>query len=73
MVNKTNNHLSPQSLNIRKTMTYDGNSGPDLRQAQKCGRVKSVNEIPTLNKIHQLKLSIGFYLNYWKWITATDF
>jgi len=29
-------------------MTYDvGNSGPDLGQAQKCGRVKPVNGIPT--------------------------
>jgi hypothetical protein len=56
-----NNDLSPQSLNIRKTMAYDGNSGPDLGQAQKCCSVKPVDEIPTLYKIHQLKLSIGFY------------
>jgi hypothetical protein len=30
-------------------MTYDiGNPGPDLGQAQKCGRLKLVNGIPTL-------------------------
>jgi hypothetical protein len=30
-------------------MTYDvGNPSPDVGQAQKCGRVKSVNGIPTL-------------------------
>jgi len=30
-------------------MTYDvGNPGPFLSQAQKCGRVKPVNAIPTL-------------------------
>jgi hypothetical protein len=44
-----------------KIMAYDGNSGPDLGQAQKCCSVKPVDEIPTLYKIHQLKLSIGFY------------
>ena len=33
---------------IKKNMTYDfGNPGPDLRQAQKCGRVNLVNGIPT--------------------------
>jgi hypothetical protein len=36
-------------LNTKKTTTYDvGNPGPGLGQAQKCGRVKPVNEIPTL-------------------------
>jgi len=28
-------------------MTYDGNPGPGLGQAQKCGGVKRVNGIPT--------------------------
>jgi hypothetical protein len=38
-------HLN--SLNIKKTMIYDeGNSGPGLGQAQKCDRVKPLNEIP---------------------------
>jgi hypothetical protein len=33
----------------KKHTTFDvGNPDPGLRQAQKCGRVKSVNEIPTL-------------------------
>jgi hypothetical protein len=36
-------------LNLKKTTTYDvGNPGPGLGQAHKCGRVKSVNGIPTL-------------------------
>jgi hypothetical protein len=31
-------------------MTYDvGNPNPDLGQAQRCGRVKPVNGIPTLS------------------------
>jgi len=34
-------------------MTYDvGNPGPGLEQAQKCGRVKLVNEISNGNIIH---------------------
>ena len=38
------------SLNTKKkTMTYDvGNAGPGLEQAQKCGRVRPVNGIPTI-------------------------
>ena len=58
-LNKTNNHLSPQTkqtttshlklLNIKKTTNYDvGNPDPVLGQAQKCGRDKPVNGIPTL-------------------------
>ena len=48
-INQTNNHFSPQSLNIEKTMTYAvGNPGPCLGQAQKCGRIKLVNVIPIL-------------------------
>jgi len=36
-------------LNTRKTMAYgNGNPGSDLGQAQQCGRVKQVNEIPIL-------------------------
>jgi hypothetical protein len=45
--NKANNHLN--SLNIKKTMTYDvENQGPGLGQAQICGGVKPVNGMPTL-------------------------
>jgi hypothetical protein len=50
-INKMNNQLSSylNSLNIKKTMTYDlGNSGPGLGQAQKCGSVKLVIGTPTL-------------------------
>jgi hypothetical protein len=40
-------HLN--SLSIKKTTTYEvRNPGPGLRQAQKCGRVKYINGIPTL-------------------------
>jgi hypothetical protein len=41
-INKTNNHLSPQSIeHKKKTMIYDvGNPGPSLGQAQQCGGVK---------------------------------
>ena len=41
------------SLNTQKKLsTYDvGNPGPDLVQAQKCGGIKPVNEIPTLPQI----------------------
>ena len=41
MISKMNNHLSPQSLNIRKTTTYDvGNPGPDIGQGEaECGVV----------------------------------
>jgi len=47
--NKTNNQLSSSLTKYKKTMTYDvGNQGPGLGQAQKCGRVKQVNEITTL-------------------------
>ena len=51
-INKTNNHLASElsSLNKKKTTTHDfGNPGPGLGQAQKCGGVKPVNEIPTLS------------------------
>jgi hypothetical protein len=42
--------------NRSNTTTYDvGISGLGLRQAQKCGGVKSVNEIPTLP-------SLDFYI-----------
>ena len=37
------------SLSTKKTTTYEvRNPGPGLRQAQKCGRVKYINGIPTL-------------------------
>jgi hypothetical protein len=45
-INKTNRHLN--SLNTRKTPTYDiGNPGPGLEQIQQC-QVKSINGLPTL-------------------------
>ena len=48
-INKTNNHISLQPIaHKKKTMTYDVvNPGPGLGQAQKCGRVKLVDGIPT--------------------------
>ena len=48
MVNKANNQTLLNSLNTRKTMTYDvGNPGPGFGQAHRCGEVKQVNRIPT--------------------------
>jgi hypothetical protein len=39
---ETNNHLSSQILNAKKTKTYvDGNPSLDLEQAQKRGRINS--------------------------------
>ena len=39
-----------KQLNQQKTKTYGiGNSYPGLGQAQRCGRIKLVNEIPTLS------------------------
>ena len=48
--NKMNNHLSPHIIeHKKKTTTFDNvNQDPGLRQAQKCGRVKPFNVIPTL-------------------------
>jgi hypothetical protein len=40
--NKANNHISLQLIEHRKFHNA-GNPGPDLRQAQKCGGVKTVN------------------------------
>jgi hypothetical protein len=43
------NHLGLNFLFLYCNTTDDvGNPGPGLGQAQKCGRVKPVNEIPTL-------------------------
>jgi len=53
-----NSHL--KSLNAKKFMTYDvRNPGPGFGQAQKCGRVKLVNEIPTFSL-----LMIGSNIRY---------
>ena len=44
--NKTNNHLSPQLIELNLKKDHDiwcWNPGPGLEQAQKCGRVKSPN------------------------------
>jgi hypothetical protein len=50
---KTNNHFSPHTTEHKsKTMTYGiGNLDPDLGQAQKCNRVKSINVFATPLKI----------------------
>ena len=45
-INKTNNHLSPQIIENKKTTTYDVcNQDHVLEQAQKCGRIKPFNGI----------------------------
>jgi hypothetical protein len=46
-INKTQNHISSQPIEHKKTTTYDvGNSGPGLGQAQKCGVVEQLNGTP---------------------------
>jgi len=49
-VNKTNNKLSPQTIEqTKKTTTFGiGNPGPGLGQTQKYDRDKPVNGITTL-------------------------
>ena len=49
-INKTNNHLSSQVIEHNKHIITRGigNTDPGLGQSQKCGRIKSVNGIPTL-------------------------
>jgi hypothetical protein len=43
-INKTNNQLSRQFIEHKKTITYDvGNPAPGFGQAQRGGRVKPVN------------------------------
>ena len=43
-VKQTNGYLSPQVVKHKICSIYvDGNPGPGLGQAQKCGRVKLVN------------------------------
>jgi hypothetical protein len=38
-INKTNNHLSPQTIEHKKKGTYGiGNPDPELGQGQKCGQ-----------------------------------
>jgi len=47
--NKTNNHLSPQTTEHKKTTAYGvRNAGPCLEQAQH-GSYQSINVIPTLD------------------------
>jgi hypothetical protein len=46
IINKINNHLSPQTIERKKTTAYDfRNPDPGLVQAQKCGGVKPVSRI----------------------------
>ena len=56
---KKNNHISPQTIDHRKTMTYGiRNPDPDLGQEQNCGRVKGmvmVNEISILTSDNWIK------------------
>jgi hypothetical protein len=48
-INKTNNYLSPEPTEEKKTTVYDvGNPGPALGHAHKYVGVKLVNGIPTL-------------------------
>jgi len=47
-INKTNNDLSPQIIELKKRLKYVGNPDPGLRQAQKYGRVKPIIGIPNL-------------------------
>ena len=48
-INKTNNYLSPELTEEKKTTVYDvGNPGPALGHAHKYVGVKLVNGIPTL-------------------------
>ena len=45
-INKTNNHVSPQLIDHKKTTAYDiGNTVLGLGQAHKCGIVIPVNGI----------------------------
>ena len=48
-INEMNNHLSPQNIEPpQKTTTYDfGKQSPGLGHAQRCGRFKPFNGIPT--------------------------
>ena len=48
--NKLNNDLSHQTIERQDdpAMWHWKTGGPGLEQAQKCGRVKLVNELPTL-------------------------
>jgi hypothetical protein len=48
-INKWNIHLSPQTIEHKKTIAYVFRSpGLSFRQAQKCGGVEPVNGIPPL-------------------------
>ena len=45
-INKTNNHISPQIIEHKKTTSYNvGNPGTCLEQIQICGGIKPVNII----------------------------
>jgi hypothetical protein len=59
------NKTSLNSLNIKKTMTYNvGNPGPVLRQAQKSGMIKLVNGILIL--IHYIESLLLKNVNFSK-------
>jgi superfamily I DNA and/or RNA helicase len=47
-INKATDHLSPQTIEHKMTMTYNGHPGPSLGQALKYGRINLVNGILTL-------------------------
>ena len=49
MVNKQTTTSNIKTLDMKRIMTYDiGNPDPCFEKVQKCGRIKSVNGIPTL-------------------------
>ena len=51
-INKANNHLSPQIIENKKTMTYEVcNQDHVLGQAQKCGRVKPFKGIYMIHSV----------------------
>ena len=54
-INKTNNRLSPQTLNTKKIPTYGvGNLCPGLEQVQNYGGVKPVNWIPSASRVYAI-------------------
>ena len=51
-LNLYSTHINKTNIKHKETMTFDvGNPAPGLGQAQKCGRIKRVNGIPTFHDI----------------------
>jgi hypothetical protein len=58
-VNKTNNHLSPQIIEHKKThdISYGiGNPGPGLGETQRCGRVEWDPNTPSLGSTTAIQI-----------------